>query len=86
VKGSAATPQDLAANLYDSYYINFLSPVPGALLNQLAAASIQTEAVTKIAKVSGVAHRATLVQQHVALTRVTPASHRGWRRRCTTSI
>ena len=43
--------QDLAANLYESYYINFLAPVPGALLNQLAAASVQADVVDRVAKV-----------------------------------
>ena len=43
--------QDLAANLYESYYINFLAPVPGALLNHLAAASVQADAVVRVSKV-----------------------------------
>jgi hypothetical protein len=44
--------QDLAAELYDSYYVNFCSPVPGALLSRLAAASVQANAVMRVAKVA----------------------------------
>jgi hypothetical protein len=44
--------QDLAAELYDSYYVNFCSPVPGALLSRLAAASVQANAVVRVAKVT----------------------------------
>jgi hypothetical protein len=43
--------QDLQANLYESYYLNFTSSIPRALLEDLAYNSVQSNASGLIAKV-----------------------------------
>ncbi|KAJ3035694.1 Vesicle trafficking between the ER and Golgi, partial [Rhizophlyctis rosea] len=43
--------EDFTKQLYESYYINFSSTVPRQLLEDLAAATIQTGAATQIAQV-----------------------------------
>ena len=40
--------EDLRANLYGSYYFNFVSPISRQRLEDLAAAAIQANAVTQV--------------------------------------
>lgn len=46
--------QDLQANLYDSYYLNFTNQISRDLLEELAQAVHQTGSHAKIAKVRGI--------------------------------
>ncbi|KAI9141979.1 Sec1-like protein [Paraphysoderma sedebokerense] len=43
--------QDLSLNLYESYYINFTTPVPRPLLEELAHHAVQAQSVNSIEKV-----------------------------------
>lgn len=42
---------DIKAGLYESYYLNFASPIPKDMLEKLAHAALESDSVSKIAKV-----------------------------------
>ena len=44
--------KDLKNELYESYYLNFISPIPRSLLEDIAQASIASNCVTQISRVS----------------------------------
>lgn len=43
--------QDCKAQLYDSYYFNFITPISRSLLEDLAKAAIEANCVPQISKV-----------------------------------
>eukprot|EP01134_Creolimax_fragrantissima_P003118 CFRG3118T1 len=43
--------QDLRANVYEEYYLNFISAIPRSMLELIAAAALEANAVTHVAKV-----------------------------------
>lgn len=43
--------QDLKNELYESYYLNFISPIPRTLLEDIAQASISANCVQQINKI-----------------------------------
>ena len=46
--------RDCKAQLYDNYYFNFITPIPRAMLEQLAKAAVETNTVAQISKVGRV--------------------------------
>ncbi len=44
--------QDLAEGLYETYYLNFIAPVPRDLLEDLATAALESSTQQNIAKVN----------------------------------
>ena len=46
--------QDCKAQLYDSYYFNFITPISRTLLEDLAKAALEANCVTQISKARNV--------------------------------
>lgn len=42
---------DLKNELYENYFLNFISPIPRSLLEEIAQAAIQSNSVTLVSKV-----------------------------------
>ena len=51
--------QDLAENVYDAYYFNFLAPISRQRLEDLATASLRANCAANVKKVGGAAGNAS---------------------------
>ena len=60
---------DLEKNLYESFHLNFVEPLPRALLEELAAAVARDGSGELVEQVSG-------RDDHVCFGRLTPSLHR----------